>query len=117
MPGFDELWDGSPTPAWAGSLKALVSRIRATLAAPGLRRSASIAAAPGVYRFWLPADGWVDLEAARSAVHAAETSLATGQFLEAASEAFVARLITARPLVTRNLPSSWRPRASRPGDC
>jgi DNA-binding SARP family transcriptional activator len=80
----EELWDGSPTAAWTASLKALVSRIRATLATTGLAGTASIATAPGVYRFRLPADGWIDFEAARSAVHEAETSLAGGLFTDAA---------------------------------
>jgi DNA-binding SARP family transcriptional activator len=95
----DELWDGAPTAAWTSSLKTLVSRTRAALAAAGVDRRASIIAAPGAYRFHLPADGWVDLAAARSAVHAAETGLAGRRLAQAAGEALVARLITVRPLL------------------
>jgi DNA-binding SARP family transcriptional activator len=92
----DELWDGAPPAAWRASLKALVSRLRAALAARGLDGGALLQGAPGVYRFKLPADGWVDLDAARAAVHAAEALLRAGEPRAAANEAFVARLISAR---------------------
>jgi SARP family transcriptional regulator, regulator of embCAB operon len=95
----DELWDGSPPAAWPASLKALVSRTRAALSAAGLDGAALLAGGPGVYRFRLPERGWVDLDAARSAAHAAETLLAAGDFEGAGQEALVARLITARPLL------------------
>jgi hypothetical protein len=59
-----------------------------------------IAGAPGVYRFRLTANGWADFVAARTATHDAETLLAGGDPDGAASEAFVARLITDRPLLS-----------------
>jgi len=95
----EELWGSSPPRAWATSLKALASRIRAALTAAGFDGSRLVAGAPGVYRFRLPDHGWVDLDAARAATHDAETLLAAGDLDGAAREAFVARLITARPLL------------------
>jgi DNA-binding SARP family transcriptional activator len=95
----DELWDGSPPRAWGASLKALASRTRAALSTAGFDGGALILGAPGVYRFALPAGGWVDLDAARATVHAAEMLLAAGATHDAAREAFVARLISARPLL------------------
>jgi DNA-binding SARP family transcriptional activator len=95
----DELWDGAPPRAWPASLKALVSRVRGALAAAGFDAPRLLVGAPGVYRFRLPQDGWVDLDAARRATHEAETRLAAGDADGAAREAFVARLITARPLL------------------
>jgi DNA-binding SARP family transcriptional activator len=95
----EELWDGSPPAAWPRSLKALASRIRGAINTAGLDGAALLVGAPGVYRFRLPADGWLDIDAARTATHRAETLLAAGDPHGAARQAFVARLITARPLV------------------
>jgi DNA-binding SARP family transcriptional activator len=95
----EELWDGAPPRAWPISLKALVSRIRGALAAAGFDGARLIAGAPGVYRFRLPDRGWVDLDAARTGTHDAETLLAGGDLDGAARQAFVARLITDRPLL------------------
>jgi len=95
----DELWGACPPPAWPASLKALVSRIRTAFAAVGLDGSKLLSGAPGVYRLRLPASAWVDLDAAAAAAHAAEALLAAGRFEAALREAFVARLITSRPLL------------------
>ena len=95
----EELWQGSPPRARTTSLKVLASRIRAALCATGLDGSQLIVGAPGVYRFRLPEHGWVDLDAARSAAHEAETLLAGGDADGAVRAAFVTRLITARPLL------------------
>lgn len=85
--------------AWPTSLKALASRIRAALSTAGFDGPQLIVGAPGVYRFRLPDLAWVDLDAARSATHDAETLLAAGDPDGAARQAFVARLITSRPLL------------------
>ncbi len=95
----EELWQGSPPRAWATSLKALASRTRAALTAAGLDGAGLLVGAPGAYRFRLPERAWVDLDAALSASHDAETLLAAGDLEGAAREAFVARLITARPVL------------------
>jgi DNA-binding SARP family transcriptional activator len=95
----DELWDDSPPPAWPASLKALVSHIRGALAGIELDGSRLLVGAPGVYRFRLPDHAWVDLDAATSAAHRAEALLAAGRLDDALREAFVARLITSRPLL------------------
>jgi DNA-binding SARP family transcriptional activator len=93
-----ELWGPSPPRAWSTSLKALASRIRGALAAAGLD-GALIVGAPGLYRCTLPQRSWVDLDAAVSACHEAEALAARGRFDDALRAAFVARLITARPLL------------------
>ena len=94
----EELWDGSPPRAWATSLKALASRIRASLVAAGFD-GRLIAGAPGLYRFRMPERGWLDLDAARSAAHEGETLLAGADPDGAVRAAFVTRLIAARPLL------------------
>ena len=95
----EEIWHGAPPAAWAASLKALVSRIRAVITAAGLDGGLLIAGAPGIYRFVLPAGGWVDVDAAKSATHEAEGQLAKGDLTHSAQQLFVAKLITARPLL------------------
>jgi DNA-binding SARP family transcriptional activator len=92
-----EIWHGAPPPAWASSLKALVSRTRSALVAAGFD-GAMLAGAPGVYRLKLPPDAWVDIDAAKAAAHAAETHLRAGELQSAGQQAFVAKLITERPL-------------------
>jgi len=94
-----ELWGPEPAGAWRTSLKALTSRIRAVLTGAGLDGAALLVGAPGVYRVRLPADSWVDIDAALSAVHNAETLLRNEDPYAAGRETLVARLITARPLL------------------
>jgi len=95
----EEIWHGAPPAAWAASLKALVSRIRAVITAAGLDGGSLIVGAPGVYRFVLPPDGWVDIDAAKSATHEAEGKLANRDLTQSAQQLFVAKLITSRPLL------------------
>lgn len=95
----DELWQGTPPRAWATSLKALASRIRTVLTTAGFDGHQLVAGAPGVYRFRLPDRAWLDLDAARAAVHGAETFLREGDAEGAVRAAFVTRLITVRPLL------------------
>lgn len=95
----EELWGPTPPAGWATSLKAVTSRMRSALSAAGMHGGELLTGGPGVYRFRLPARGWVDLDAAHAATHAAETLLRAGDLQGAAAEAFVARLITARPLL------------------
>jgi DNA-binding SARP family transcriptional activator len=95
----EEIWRGTPPPAWASSLKALLSRTRSALAAAGFDGGRILVGAPGVYRFILPADGWLDLDAAKSAAHASEAMLSNGDLDRAAREVFVAKLITERPFM------------------
>jgi DNA-binding SARP family transcriptional activator len=92
----EEIWRGSPPSAWSSSLKALVSRTRAAFSAAGLPGSTLIAGAPGIYRLVLPPHGWIDIEAAKAAAHDAEAKLARGDLQQAASDIFVAKLITER---------------------
>ncbi len=95
----DELWPGNLPPAWEGSLKSLVSKVRAALARAGLPGAELIRNAFGAYQFRLPNDGWVDVDAAVLGLHLAEAALAAGDLDRAAGHAFVARLITARPFL------------------
>jgi DNA-binding SARP family transcriptional activator len=95
----EELWNGDPPRVWMASLKALASRIRTALTAAGFAGAPLLAGAPGAYRLRLPDHAWIDVDAARSAVHNAETLLAAGDLSGAAGEAFVARLIADRSVL------------------
>jgi DNA-binding SARP family transcriptional activator len=79
------LWGDRPPAAPEPALNALLSRLRAALAPvrfDGLRLA-------------LPADGWVDLEAARDAIHRAESAVALGEWGRAWGAAQIT-LFTAR---------------------
>ncbi len=60
----DELWGSDPPDSWRTALKVLASRTRSALTAEGFDGPELLTAAPGVYRFRLPAEGWVDIDAA-----------------------------------------------------
>jgi SARP family transcriptional regulator, regulator of embCAB operon len=102
----EELWRGNPPVAWEGSLKALISKLRSSLAAAGLPATKLIANAFGAYQFRLPALGWVDTDAAASGVHLAEAALAAGDPDMTAGNALVTRLITARPFL-QGVDGAW----------
>jgi len=73
----DLLWGDALPPSWEASLKALVSRLRRGLGAlaPSSAAPPSIHARYGCYQLHLPADAWVDLDAARAALDEAEGAL------------------------------------------
>ena len=101
-----EIWPGGLPPAWEGSLKSLVSKVRAALTRSGLPGPELVRNAFGAYQFRLPPDGWVDVEAAALGVHLAEATLAAGEPGKAAGHAYVARLITAREFLP-GLDGEW----------
>ena len=75
------LWSGQTPPQWDTALKALASKLR-RLAAPwssGEDGPPRIEGEYGCYRLELPRGSWVDLEAARNALDAAEGSLRAGK--------------------------------------
>jgi DNA-binding SARP family transcriptional activator len=93
----DDLWGLDWPGEWQISLRALISKLRGALArvgAPG-----SITSADGAYRLHLPADGWLDLDAAAEAIHRGETMLSAGDVSGASGWALAARAISSRPLL------------------
>jgi SARP family transcriptional regulator, regulator of embCAB operon len=82
------LWPGEPPAAADSALRALLSKLRATLGRDTLDGRADI-------RLVLPADAWIDLEAAAAAVHRAESAVALGDWKRAWAPSQVA-LFTAR---------------------
>ena len=94
----EELWPGGTPSSWEAGLKALVSKLRTALSEVGLDGHA-IAGAFRLYQLKLPADAWIDLEAAADALHRAETLVRKEQVDEAAGWALGARAIASRPLL------------------
>jgi DNA-binding SARP family transcriptional activator len=88
------VWDGTPPTAWPTALRALVSKVRTALG-----ERASIEHAFGCYQLRLPADAWIDVEAADVAVHDAETALRDGELAAAVGHALVANAIARRPFL------------------
>jgi SARP family transcriptional regulator, regulator of embCAB operon len=90
-----ELWGDDVPPAWDKGLMAIISKLRARLRSAGLPTDA-LETAYGGYQLRLPADTWVDIEAAAAAVHDAEILLAEGRPHDAYPWASVAYFIGRR---------------------
>jgi DNA-binding SARP family transcriptional activator len=95
----DILWFGTPPDRWDAALRAIVSKLRRTIHHAGLGHVLAIEAAYGCYQMRLPAEAWVDLEAANKAVHRAERELRIGDLAMANGEALVAAAIARRPFL------------------
>jgi DNA-binding SARP family transcriptional activator len=92
----EELWLGKVPPSWERSLSALISKLRAILAGlPGV----ALEAAYGHYRLSLPADAWIDVEAATEAIDRAESALRQDKPQETWGWAHVAHRISRRPFL------------------
>jgi DNA-binding SARP family transcriptional activator len=93
------LWDENPPNAWDAALNALVSKLRVLLARAGLDKSRVLPSALGCYQLDLPADAWLDVEAAFDSLHAAEGMLKRNRHREAWAAAQVAYHIYKRPFL------------------
>ncbi len=83
------LWDEEPPDAPESALSALLSRLRRLVAVEGRSE----------VRLLLPADTWVDVEAATAAVHRAESAVAREDWRGAWGPARVAQHVCARPFL------------------
>ena len=93
------LWSEGLPASWPAALSAVISKLRARLGALGLDRQTIIANALRCYQFRPPAGTWIDLEAAQTAVHAAESALLAGRPQEAYGPALIATTIARRPFL------------------
>lgn len=80
------------------ALSSLISKLRALLSEGGLGRG-TVAASSGTYRLVLPADCWIDTEAAMESVHLAEAALLDGDPRRGYGPAVVACTILRRELL------------------
>ena len=90
----EELWIGT-APSWERSLSALISKLRALLAGAGLP-SVALNGSFGHYQLSLPADVWIDVEAATWAIDRAESALRGNEPREARGGTLVAYRISRR---------------------
>ena len=94
----EELWLGSLPPSWEKSLRAVISKLRAQLTSPGISDIA-LSGSFGCYQLLLPADVWIDVEAAIGAIDRAESALRQDKPQEAWGWAQVAYQISRRPFL------------------
>jgi DNA-binding SARP family transcriptional activator len=95
----DELWPCELPRSWETALRAVVSKLRATLAASGISEDRLIANAFGCYQLHLPRDGWLDVDAARDSLHAATSALRRGDARSVLPAARVTSLICRQPFL------------------
>lgn len=106
----DAVWGEALPRAWETALSAIVSKLRAALGGVGLDPRRTVAAVSGCYRLALPADTWVDVEAARLALDEAEGHVRAGRAKAAWGPGNVAASITARALLS-GVDTEWAERA------
>ena len=94
----ESLWPRQLPAASDVALSAIVSKLRAVFAEVGLGRN-TVAARSGGYQLALPADSWVDTDAALESVHLAEASLQSSNPRAAYGPAVVACAILRRPFL------------------
>jgi DNA-binding SARP family transcriptional activator len=92
----EAIWFGRPSPAWRASLRALVSRVRATLAT---LETGELRGGDGWYQLVLPPGSSVDCLVAIQEAHEAEALLAHERFDDALAHAAVASMIATRPVL------------------
>jgi DNA-binding SARP family transcriptional activator len=92
------LWPQRLPAAYDIALSAIVSKLRGLLHELGVGRRA-LTTASGCYQLQLPADSWVDVEAAKESVHLAESSLRAADPRSAYGHAVVACAVLRRPLL------------------
>src|SRR5215204_4963270 len=91
----EELWLSTVPPSWERSLSALISKLRALLASVGIP-DVALTGSFGHYQLLLPADVWIDVEAASEAIDRAESALRGDKPQEAWGWAQVAYQISRR---------------------
>ncbi|MGZ4356770.1 MAG: BTAD domain-containing putative transcriptional regulator [Gaiellaceae bacterium] len=81
------LWGADLPRTWEKALRVLTTKLRALLEECGLEGSTVLRSASGCYQLTLPADAWIDVDAAASAVEQAQAALTAGDLDEARAQA------------------------------
>jgi DNA-binding SARP family transcriptional activator len=89
---IDAVWPSEPAPAAESALSALLSKLRKALGSGRLEGRHDL-------RLVLPEDAWVDAEAARGAIHRAESAAGRGDWPDAWVAARIAQHIALRPFL------------------
>jgi DNA-binding SARP family transcriptional activator len=94
------IWGDDPPPELETALNAILSKLRGALKRAGLAApEASIDTRAGSIELRLPADTWIDLEAAANAIDEAEGALRRREIASAWANANIAVTIGRRPLL------------------
>ena len=94
------LWPENISTSWEAALSSLTSRLAALMASEVLKtRGISLSRGLGQYQLRLPADVWIDVEAATSALDRAESAVRGGEAKTALGPATVAASISRRPFL------------------
>jgi SARP family transcriptional regulator, regulator of embCAB operon len=88
----DTLWQDDAPPDADAALSTVMSRLRRAIGAEAL-------VGRGEVRLVLPADAWVDVEAAEEAIHRAEAAIAQGRWAPAWAPSLVALFVARRGLL------------------
>lgn len=95
------LWPEEMPPAWQTGMSAVLSRLRGLVQQDDLRAyEVAISRGFAQYQLCLPADTWVDIEAAAFAIDEAEGGLRAGNSRKAFGPATVAVTIARRPFLS-----------------
>jgi SARP family transcriptional regulator, regulator of embCAB operon len=89
---IEALWPGELPPDTDGALSTVMSRLRRAV-------GATLLVGRGELRLDLPADAWVDLEAAEEAIHRAEAAVAQGKWAAGWGPSLVALFVARRGLL------------------
>ena len=106
----DAVWGEDLPRAWEAALSAIVSKLRTALTKVGLDARRAIPTVSGRYQLALPADAWVDVEAARVALDQAEGRVRAGRPRDAWGAGNVAVSIVSRSLL-EGVDTEWVLRA------
>jgi DNA-binding SARP family transcriptional activator len=102
----DAVWGESLPRAWETALSAIVSKLRSSLGDLGV----GVTTVSGRYQLALPADAWVDVEAARVALDEAEGHVRAGRSKAAWGPGNVAASVAGRALLA-GVDLEWAERA------
>jgi DNA-binding SARP family transcriptional activator len=92
-------WPRKLPRSWDGALTSVVSKLRVLLAKAGMKKSEVLSSTLGCYQLHLPANSWIDTEAAADGLHEAEVLIRTGKRRQAYGPAQVAYHIARRPFL------------------
>jgi SARP family transcriptional regulator, regulator of embCAB operon len=84
------LWSEELPATWDKALRVLMTKLRALLEECGIDGSNALTSAFGCYKLTLPADAWIDVDAAAKAVERGEAALAADDLDEARAQASTA---------------------------
>ena len=108
------LWGENLPATWEKALRVLTTKLRALLEECGIDGSSMLTSAFGCYQLTLPADAWIDVDAAASAVERGEAALAAEDLDEARAQASTASRACSAGVSARRGRTVGRGSAARP---